>query len=193
MLISAYKPLLIRSKPSVKQIRAWPEGATSALQDCFDCTDWAVFRDAATTYQHVNLTEYTESVMGYTNKCMEVVTVIKNITTRADEKPWFTKAVREPLKATNTAFNSGDKDALSCARANLNRGVRAAKHGQKIQSHFTDSKDPRRLWQGIQSVTDYRPAPPLCKDNTDFLNSLNTFFSRFVKNNTTPSLSLLRK
>ena len=41
------------------------------------------------------------------------------------------------------------------------------------------------MWQGIQSVTDYKPSPPPCEDNTDFLNSLNTFFSRFEENNTT--------
>ena len=187
MLMPAYRPLLTRSKPSVKQIRTWPEGATSALQDCFDCTDWTVFKEAATSNQHVNLTEYTESVTGYISKCMEDVTVMKHITTRANDKPWFTREVCELLRARNTAFKSGDKEALRTARANLNRGVRAAKraHGQKIQSHFTDTKDPRRLWQGIQSVTDYRPTPPPCDDSTDFLNSLNTFFSRFEENNTT--------
>ena len=39
MLIPAYRPLLTRSKPTVKQIRAWPEGSTAALQDCFESTD----------------------------------------------------------------------------------------------------------------------------------------------------------
>lgn len=162
----------------MKQIRAWPEGATSALKDCCDCTNRTVFREAATTNHHVNLREYTESVTGYIFKCMEDVTVIKNITTRANNKPWFTRAVREFLRARNAAFKSGDKDTLSTARANLNRGVRTAKrvYGQKIQAHFTDTKDPKRLWQGIQPVTGYRPP---CEDNTDFLNTLNTFFNRF--------------
>ena len=62
---------------------------------------------------------------------------------------------------------------------------------KKINSYFTDTKDPRRLWQGIQSVTDYKPSPPPCEDNTDFLNSLNTFFSRFEENNTTPTKKLV--
>ena len=118
---------------------------------------------------------------------MDDVTVIKNITTRANDKPWFTREVRALLRARNAAFKSRDKDTLRAARANLNRGVRTAKraYGHKIQSHFTDTKDPSRLWQGIQSVTGYRPTPPPCKDNTDFLNTLNTFFSRFEENNTT--------
>lgn len=39
MLLPAYRPLLTRSMPSSKQVRVWPEGALSALQDGFDCTD----------------------------------------------------------------------------------------------------------------------------------------------------------
>lgn len=183
MLIPAYRPLLTRSKPVVKEIRAWPEGATATLQDCFESTDWSVFREAATTYQHVDLTKYTEAVTGYITKCMEDVTVTKYTTVRANDKPWYTREVRELLRARNTAFKSGDKEALKSARANLHRGVKAAKraYGQKINSHFTDTKIPRRLWQGIQSVTDYKPAPLPCEDSTDFLNSLNTFFSWFEK------------
>lgn len=187
MLIPAYRPLLTRSKPAVKQIRAWPEGATAALQDCFENTDWSVYSEAATTNQHVSLTEYTDSVTGYITKCMEDVTVTKDITVRANEKPWFTREVRELLRARNTALKSGDMGALKSARANLHWSVRAAKraYGLKINSHFTDTKDPKRLWQGIQSVTDYRPVPPPCEDNTDLLYSLNTFFSRFEENNAT--------
>ncbi|KAK1791172.1 hypothetical protein P4O66_002199 [Electrophorus voltai] len=88
----------------------------------------------------------------------------------------------------NTALGqSGDKDALRSARANLNWGVRAAKraYGQKVQSHFTDSKNPRRLWQGIQSITDYKPCPVPSDDDTDFLNILNTYFSWFEEAHTT--------
>ena len=87
----------------------------------------ACFREAATTNQHVNLTEYTESVTGYIYKCMDDVTVIKNITTRANDKPWFTREVCALLRARNAAFKFRDKEALRAARANLNRGMRTAK------------------------------------------------------------------
>lgn len=74
------------------------------------------------------------------------------------------------LRPCSAAFKSGDKDALRSARANLNNGVVATKlaYSQIIQSHFTDSKDPRLLRKGIQSITDYRYTPPACDDNTDF-------------------------
>ena len=34
MLIPAYKPLLVRGKPTVRQVWVWSEGAMEALQDC---------------------------------------------------------------------------------------------------------------------------------------------------------------
>ncbi|KAK3561458.1 hypothetical protein QTP86_002817 [Hemibagrus guttatus] len=39
MLISAYRLLIRRSKQVLKQVKTWPAGAISALQDCFECTD----------------------------------------------------------------------------------------------------------------------------------------------------------
>ena len=45
----------------------------------------------------------------------------------------------------------------------------------KRSSHFQESRKTRRLWQGIQSTTDYQPTPPPCDGNTDFLNHLNNF------------------
>lgn len=36
MLIPAYKPLLIKEKPTIRQVRTWSEGAMEGLQDCFE-------------------------------------------------------------------------------------------------------------------------------------------------------------
>ncbi|KAF7665898.1 hypothetical protein LDENG_00128220 [Lucifuga dentata] len=42
------------------------------------------------------------------------------------------------------------------------------------------------MWQGIQSITDYRAATPLCEDNTAFLNELNKYFGQFEALNDAP-------
>ncbi|KAK1790060.1 hypothetical protein P4O66_002371 [Electrophorus voltai] len=47
--------------------------------------------EAANVNQRILLEEYAESVMGFISKCVEDVTVIKNITTRANQKPWLTR------------------------------------------------------------------------------------------------------
>lgn len=104
-------------------------------------TVWFVFREGDTTNQLINFTVYTDSVTGYIT-CMVLVTVTKDITKTANKKN------------PDSSRKYVDKEALKSTRANLQRGVRAANHayGQKMNLHLTDTKDPRCLWQGIQSV-----------------------------------------
>ncbi|KAI4885370.1 hypothetical protein NFI96_008195 [Prochilodus magdalenae] len=185
MLIPAYRPLVRRSKPVLKQVRTWPSGAISALQDCFEHTDWQMFREAATYSTTTDLEEYTSSVTSYIGKCIDDVTVSKTITTRPNQKPWMTAEVRALLKARDSAFKAGDKAALRKARAKLSRGIREAKraHGQSIHSHFRDSGDTRRMWQGIQAITNYRTTPPACDSDASLPDALNHFYARFETQN----------
>ncbi|KAK3562007.1 hypothetical protein QTP86_023466 [Hemibagrus guttatus] len=88
MLIPAYRPLVRCSKPVLKQVKTWPAGTISALQDCFGCTDWKI-----------NLEEYTTSVTSYIRKCINDVTVSKTITTHSNQKLWMTAEVRALLKS----------------------------------------------------------------------------------------------
>ncbi|KAL0174662.1 hypothetical protein M9458_030630, partial [Cirrhinus mrigala] len=192
MLMPAYRPLLKLTKPVQKQITVWPDDATSTLQDCFQCTDWNMFREAATYNNHTDLHEYTETVTAYIKKCIDDVTVTKTITTRANQKPWMTAEVRGLLKTRDDAFRSGDKAALKTARANLSRGIKQAKrlYAQKINNHFTDSKDTQSLWQAIQTITDYKPLPQACDDDTTLPDTLNEFYERFEMQNDTPAQKL---
>ncbi|KAK3510333.1 hypothetical protein QTP70_002152 [Hemibagrus guttatus] len=119
MLIPAYRPLVRHAKPVLKPVKIWPEGAISALQDCFDCTDWDMFREAATKGNTTDLEKYTLSVTSYISKCIDDMTVSKSITTRSNQKPWMTAKVRVLLKSRDSAFRAGDKDALRTARAKL--------------------------------------------------------------------------
>ncbi|KAI4885846.1 hypothetical protein NFI96_009788, partial [Prochilodus magdalenae] len=123
-----YRPLVRRSKPVLKQVRTWPSGAISTLQDCFEHIDWQMFREAATYSTTTDLEEYTSSVTSYIGKCIDDVTVSKTITTRPNQKPWMTAEVRALLKARDSAFKEGDKAALRKARAKLSRGIREANH-----------------------------------------------------------------
>ncbi len=182
--IPAYRPLLKLAKPVQKLITIWPDDATSTLQDCFQCTDWNMFKEAATYNYHTDLQEYTEIVTAYIKKCIDDVTVTKTITTRANQKPWMTAEVRGLLKTRD--------EALKTARANLSCGIKNAKrsYAQKINNHFTDSRDTRSLWQAIQTITDYKPPPQACDDDTSLPDALNHFYSRFEMQNDTPAQKL---
>ncbi|XP_062851034.1 uncharacterized protein LOC134314382 [Trichomycterus rosablanca] len=136
--------ILPRSKnPDTKTICVWPEGAVSRLQDCFETTDWQIFREAATSESNVDLEEYTTSVMDYIRTCMENVTTSKTITIRQNQKPWINGEVRSLLRTRDAAFRDGDEAALKTARRNLSAGIKRAKatYALKIQGHFT-SNDP---------------------------------------------------
>ncbi len=169
------------------RIQVWPEGSSEALQDCFDTTDWNMFKQAATYNNTTDLQEYTETVTAYITKCIDDVTVTKTITVRANQKPWLTGEVYRLLKARNAAFRAGDEEGLRTARANLSRGIREAKrqYSRRIAHRFSDSRDTRSLWQGIQTITDYKPPPQTCDSTIPLLNELNAFFARFEAQNST--------
>ncbi|KAK1794767.1 hypothetical protein P4O66_009973, partial [Electrophorus voltai] len=99
------RPIVRRSKPLLKQVRTWPEGAISALQDCFEQTTWITFT--------VNLEEYTASVTGYISKCIDDVTVSKNITTRPNQKPWMPAEVRMLLRTRDSAFRAAQNNVAA--------------------------------------------------------------------------------
>ncbi|KAI4903023.1 hypothetical protein NFI96_010061 [Prochilodus magdalenae] len=70
-------------------------------------------------------------------------------------------------------------------KAKLSRGIGEAKrtHGQSIHSHFRDSGDTRRMWQGIQAITNYRTTPPACDSDASLPEALNLFYTRFETQN----------
>lgn len=79
---------------------------------------------------------------------------------------------------------------LRTARANLSRGIREAKrqYSRRIADRFSNIRDTRNLWRGIQTITDYKPPPPQTCDNTSsLLNQPNDFFARFEADNSTPA------
>ncbi|KAI4871789.1 hypothetical protein NFI96_020449, partial [Prochilodus magdalenae] len=156
MLIPAYRPLVRRSKPVLKQ-------------------------GGCDLQHHHRL----GGVTSYISKCIDDVTVSKTITTHPNQKPWMTAEVRALLKARDSAFKEGDKAALRKARGKLSRAIREAKraHGQSIHSHFRDSGDTWRMWQGIQAITNYRTAPPACDSDASLPDALNHFYARFETQN----------
>uniref|UniRef100_A0A3B3H7K8 Reverse transcriptase domain-containing protein n=1 Tax=Oryzias latipes TaxID=8090 RepID=A0A3B3H7K8_ORYLA len=187
MLAPVYHPLLRRQAPTQRTITVWPSEAASALQDCFQHTDWQIFREAASHEGEVDLEDYASGVLGYISKCTEDVTSTRTVTDYPNQKPWLNTEVRALLKHRNAAFQSGDKVALRAARRELHAGVRRAKaaYAQRIQGHFT-SNDPRSMWKGIKCITDYNTRDAQCPEDPSLPDALNLFYSRFEDSNTAP-------
>ncbi|KAK3527280.1 hypothetical protein QTP86_018608 [Hemibagrus guttatus] len=117
----------------------------TALEDCFECTDWDMFREAATNGDTTDLEEYMSSVTSYISKCIDDVTISKSINTRSNQKLWMI--------------------------------------AKRIHGHFQSSGETLRMWQGIQSITNYRPAPPACDSDASLPDALNSFSARFEAQN----------
>ncbi|KAI4894551.1 hypothetical protein NFI96_022922 [Prochilodus magdalenae] len=191
MLVPAYHPPLRRSRPTQKTITVWPSDADAVLQDCFGCTDWHVFREAAESEGELDLEDYTSAVLGYISKCVEDVTTTKTVTCYPNQKPWLNGEVRSLLKARDAAFRSGDAQELRRARRELTAGVKRAKaaYALKIQGHFS-SQDPRSMWRGIKCITDYKTRDAQCSKDPSLPEALNKFYARFEDPDTPPSIRL---
>ncbi|KAI3354852.1 hypothetical protein L3Q82_004551 [Scortum barcoo] len=183
-----YRPLLRHHTPTQRTITVWPSDAVPALQDCFQRTDWQIFREAAVREGEVDLEEYTSAVLGYISKCTEDVTSTRTVTGYPNQKPWLNAEVRSLLKARDAAFRSGDRLALRAARRQLTAGVKRAKaaYAQRIQGHFT-SNDPRSMWRGIKCITDYNTRDAQCPRDPSLPDALNNFYARFDDDDTSPS------
>ncbi|KAI4893078.1 hypothetical protein NFI96_011541 [Prochilodus magdalenae] len=190
MLVPADPPLR-RSRPTQKTITVWPGDADAVLQDCFGCTDWHVFREAAESEGELDLEDYTSAVLGYISKCVEDVTTTKTVTCYPNQKPWLNGEVRSLLKARDAAFRSGDAQELRRARRELTAGVKRAKaaYALKIQGHFS-SQDPRSMWRGIKCITDYKTRDAQCSKDPSLPEALNKFYARFEDPDTPPSIRL---
>lgn len=108
-----------------------------------------------------------------------MVTVEKTIQVYPNQKSWMTSQVRTLLRARDVAFRSGDRVQYSSARADLRRGIKAAKadHKRRIEEQLNN---PRQMWQSIQSITNYRGQSVSHGDGDAALaEELNSFFARF--------------
>ncbi|KAI3363675.1 hypothetical protein L3Q82_001300 [Scortum barcoo] len=106
-LIPAYKPLTGRTRPTTRTVQVWTEEASSALQDCFECTDWEVFKEGT------DLDGYMSLVLSYLKFCTDAVLPMKTIKVFPNQKPWLDSTVKPLLKACDAAYRSGDKLAMA--------------------------------------------------------------------------------
>ncbi|KAK3553915.1 hypothetical protein QTP70_015300 [Hemibagrus guttatus] len=89
------------------------------------------------------------------------------------------------LKSKDSTFRGGDKTALKTARAKLSRVIREAKsaHALRIHGHFQNSGHSRRMWQGIQAITNYKTTPSARDSDTSLPDTLKEFYARFEAQN----------
>ena len=90
------------------QLKNWLDEADAKLQDCFASTDWNMFWDYSDGTE-----EYTTSVIGFINKCIDDVVPTVTVRTYPNQKPWITGSICTELKAWATALKEMDSNPKS--------------------------------------------------------------------------------
>uniref|UniRef100_A0A673ZE27 Reverse transcriptase domain-containing protein n=1 Tax=Salmo trutta TaxID=8032 RepID=A0A673ZE27_SALTR len=135
-----------------------------------------------------DIEEYTTSVTGFINKCIEDVVPTVTVCTYPNQKPWITGNICTELKGRAAAFKVWDSnpEAYKKSRYALRRTIKQAKrqYRAKFESYYTSS-DARRMWQGLQTITDYKGKHSReLPSDTSLPDELNHFYTRFEASNT---------
>ena len=108
-----------------------------------------------------NIDEYADSVSPFIRKCIDNVVSIATITTFPNQKLSIDGSIRVKLKARTTALNQGKvtgnmTEYKQCSYS-IRKAIKQAKcqYRDKVELQFNGS-DTRGMWQGLQSITDYK-------------------------------------
>ena len=110
------------------------------------------------------------------------------VCTYPNQKPCITGNIRTELKGRVATFKERDSnpEAYKKSRYALRRTIKHAnrQNRTKIKSYYTVS-DARRMWQGLQTITDYKGkhSQELSSD-TSLPDERNYLYVRFEANNT---------
>lgn len=176
-LSPTYVPRLRREKVRKIDVKCWTATATGALQDCLASMDWDVITDRTD-----NINEAAFAIAGYIQFCEDTIIPKKTIKMFPNNKPWVTPELKQLLNQKKSLFKSGgtaeDKKTIQRKIKNLIKDCKAA-YKHKLEGFFSSA--PRRAWQGVQTITGYKPKNHLMAvDNElDMANKLNEFYCRF--------------
>ena len=92
LLIPCYEPKLKQEVPVTRSVQKWSDDADATLQDCFASTDKNTFLNSSN-----DIEEYTTSVFGFINKCIDGVVPTVTLRTYPNQKPWITGHIRIEL------------------------------------------------------------------------------------------------
>jgi hypothetical protein len=103
LLIPVYKQKLKQEVSVTRSIQKWSDDVDATLQDCFASTDWNMFQDSSN-----GIVEYTTSVTGFINNCIDDAIPKLTVRTYPNQRPWVTGNIRTELNARAVAFNEWD-------------------------------------------------------------------------------------
>ncbi|GFR81869.1 reverse transcriptase [Elysia marginata] len=176
-VLKRYTPLTRREPPVKKTVFAWTADAWETLRAWLECTDWSVFVNSTQ-----DMSELADTVCCYINFCIETAIPTKTIKVISNNKPWFTKDIKQILNRKKIAFqNKRDYDIKSIhkeVRATIRQGKESYK--RKIEKYFKNNH-MRKVWQGMNLMVGCKgkKGNNCVEGDEGYANDLNKFYARF--------------
>jgi hypothetical protein len=92
-------------KPVTQSIKKWSDETDAKLKDSFASTDWNMFRDSSN-----GIEEYTTSVTGFINTCIDDIVPTVTVHTYRHQKPSITGNIHIEVKGRAAAFKERDSN-----------------------------------------------------------------------------------
>ena len=137
----AYRQRLKSSKPVKRNVQDFNDESVEQLQACHEVTDWDTFKNVSD-----DLDEYTDTVTQYISLCVDSCIPTRTVVSYTNQKPWFTKDIRDKMHARNEAFKRGDQLGYKTCRYQVINVIKLAKrdYRRKLDQQFQE-QDTRRL------------------------------------------------
>ncbi len=126
-LMPTYQTVLKREKVQTKEMKDWTEESVSCLQECYDCTDWDMFKESCGD----DLDELTDVICSYAAFCRDMIIPCKQVRIYPNNKPWVNKSVKACIQKKRHAFKQGIASDLHVATKELKIEIRKAKQTYK--------------------------------------------------------------
>ena len=184
LLIPVYKQ---KQNQVTRSIWKWSDDSDATLQDCFASWDWNTFQDSSN-----GIEEYTTLVTGFINKCFDDVIPTVTVHTYPSQKPWITGNSHSELKAWASSSMEwvSNQDPYKKSHYDFQRAIKQPKsqYRTKIESCYAGS-DALQMWQGLQTITDYKGKPyHELPSDASLSDKLKFFYARFEASNIEPCM-----
>jgi hypothetical protein len=128
----------------------------------------------------------------YINKCTNDIFPTVTVRTYPNQNPWITGNIHTELKARAGTFKEWDTnpDAYKKSRHDLRGAIKQVTRQYRTQgeSYFAGF-DTRQMWQGVQTIMDYKEKPSHKQpSDTSLPEELNAFYAHFKASNTEPCM-----
>ena len=163
--------------------------ATEQLQDCFETTEWDIFRD-----EHTTIHEYTDTVSEYIKFCEDVCVPKKTVTFYPNSKAWVDKDIKRLISEKDKAYRNRKEEPtlFRQTKAKLKKAIKEAKnkYKDKIEDLFSSGQS-KQMWANMNTITQYKGTPKTTEcDDPTLPDRLNVFYARFDKDNKTSPVPL---